>query len=576
MRQIPPIFLKSSPKGWRSDLDKVISPEETCRRVAGILANADLDILSSVRRIDTGRLGIPVYLSVCGADAREIMPVRKQMGKGSSPEQAKASALMELVERFSFFSFWRRQDNFFKAGWSEAKERFGDKLISVEEMLQSVSDKLPAETAEDLLNLHEWSFYPATRLETGETVWIPLDWFRTLGEFNGSSAGNSQEESILQGICELVERHVSCLADRQKAPMPTISPDSCRDPKLLELLETFRKNGVNLVMKDFSMGMPLPTVAALAWDPSTFPESSEIVFTAGTASSPAKAAIRAITEAAQLGGDFHTNSRYEASGLPKPAALAECAWILDGPEVSLDSLPSVEDADIKEEILSCLAGLPPLYAVDITHPLLNIPAHYCVGPGLQFRERARNQSLGLFIGRKLAEERPLADALAGLEKIAARLPDAPWLPFFRGLAYLNNGFPEKSLTFFKDSIPLQTDSEARAMAEFYTAYALSAGGRWDGAIPFLEAAVSHCGEVKEYFNLLGVALFKTGRFAEAEEAFSRALELDKGSAMDLANRGIARKLQGKKKEAAADLEAALQLDPSLSFAAAHLEELRSL
>ena len=78
--------------------------------------------------------------------------------------------------------------------------------------------------------------------------------------------------------------------------LPTIDPSACKDPVLAKLVEAFRREGILLILKDFSQGLPMPCVAALAHDPATFPEKSEIVFTAGTASSPAKAAIRAITE----------------------------------------------------------------------------------------------------------------------------------------------------------------------------------------------------------------------------------------------------------------------------------------
>ena len=43
--------------------------------------------------------------------------------------------------------------------------------------------------------------------------------------------------------------------------------------------------------------------------------------------------------------------------------------------------------------------------------------------------------------------------------------------------------------------------------------------------------------------------------------------------MDLANRGICRKLQGKNEAALEDLRAALELEPDLDFARRHLEEL---
>lgn len=575
MRSEPRIILKSCPKAWREDLDKAVSPEETLRRSARILSGAGLKIVSEIRRADSGRLGIPVYLSVCGPDALDVIPARKQMGKGSSAAQAKASALMELVERFSFFSFWSRREQFEFMGWKEAKERFGADLVPIEDIIKSVNDKIPARDAESLLELCEWAFYPATRLNDGKTVWIPLDWFRMLGEFNGSSAGNTPEESILQGLSELIERHACYAAEKAKKPLPTISAENCADPKLRGLIEAFKKNGVNLLLKDFSMGMPLPVVAALAWDPSTFPQSSEIVFTAGAASSPAKAAIRAITEAAQLGGDFHTNSCYEASGLSKPGSLEDCAWILEGPVTPLDQLPDASDDDIREELRACLARIEPVYAVETTHPRLGIPAHYCVAPGTGFRERAPSQSVGLFTARKLVEDKPLKEALEGLEKIAAIIPGAPWLPFYQGLARLNNGLAEESAPFFKAAAELLKNNEEAAMAQFYLAYALTSLGAWEEALPPLEEAVSLSPDSKEYLNLLGAACYKSKNYEKAEEAFNGVLRLDKGSAIDLANRGVCRMMLGKKEEAAQDLETALALDASLDFAAARLAELRN-
>ena len=168
--------------------------------------------------------------------------------------------------------------------------------------------------------------------------------------------------------------------DRERPVTPTIAPDSCKDPVLKELIEDFRRENVNLVLKDFSLGMPLPTVGAIAWDPATFPERSEIVFTAGTASSPAKAAIRAVTEVAQLGGDFCTGACYEASGLPKFTNLDDIAWLLKGDTIQLDDLPSALSDDIRQELLTGVNGLAPInvYAVETTNKDVGVPAHYTI------------------------------------------------------------------------------------------------------------------------------------------------------------------------------------------------------
>ncbi|WP_022656574.1 YcaO-like family protein [uncultured Desulfovibrio sp.] len=573
---LPIIRLRPCPKGYTRDLDKAVSPELTIARVRGRLAAANMDILAKTRRVDVGRLGIPVYLSVCGADARKIMPTRKQMGKGSSAEQAQASALMELMERFAFFSFWRERPHMMRATWSEAETRFGDALLPLEAMLRSVDDRLPPEQARRVLDLVPWQFYPATHLLSGRTVWLPLDWFKLLSEFNGTAAGNSNEESLLQGLSELVERHVCCRADRERPQTPTVDPAGCDDPVLRELLAAFKREGVRMILKDFSLGMPLPTVAALAWDPATFPQSSEIVFTAGTAASPAKAAIRAVTEVAQLAGDFCTQACYEASGLPKFTSLKQAAWLLEGPLTPLESLPRVEAHDIRDELLAALRGLAPLevYAVETTHPVLSVPAHYCIVPGLSFRERDRNQSLGLFVGRKLAEEADTAQALAGLAVLEECYPRAHFLPFFRGMLALRAEQWDAARDLFSTAQPLQPDNDAAALAAFYAGYADTLQGRWQEALPALSRAVELCPEMKEYGNLLGVARFKTGRYAEAAEAFSAVLRGDKGSALDLANLGLCQKFLGQKEEAAKHLRAALELDPSLDFARKHLAELQ--
>ena len=76
-QELPLIRLNPCPKGYTKDSDKAISPADTVQKVLGRLEELGSDILRETRRVDVGRLGIPVYLSVCGADARRILPTRK-------------------------------------------------------------------------------------------------------------------------------------------------------------------------------------------------------------------------------------------------------------------------------------------------------------------------------------------------------------------------------------------------------------------------------------------------------------------------------------------------------------------
>lgn len=571
--------LKDCIKTYTKDQDKAVLPAETIRRVRELLEARGQGILAETRRIDSGRLGIPVFLSVCGPRARQVMPTRKQMGKGASPEQAEASALMELMERYSFFAFWDDEANFEELTWSQAQERWPGQVMPLAEMLASVGERLPEEAAREVLDLVTWRFHKALHVPTGSERWVPLDWFKLLNEFNGSSAGNTFEESLFQGACELVERHVSALVDRERPELPTIDPASFDDAVLERLARCFTDNGVTVLLKDFSLGMPVPTVAALAYDPSTFPGLSEIVITAGTASTPAKAAIRALTEVAQLAGDFHTGSNYEASGLPKFTSLAEIAWLERGPVVPASSLPDVGSQNIREEIVSLAKGLEglgfSLYTVETTHPELGVPANYSFAPGFQFRERSRQAGLGLFVGRKLAENADHEQAVQGLKVLARVYPEAHFIPFFEGLAALHAGDSAVAFHKFQVAEPRQPDVEDKALCAFYAAYALTLRERWEEALPHLDRAIELSPEVKEYFNLRGVARFKQARYEEASKDFRAALDLDSGSAMDLANLGLCHKFMGQHEPARDYLEAALRLDPGLEFAREHLADLGS-
>ena len=313
------IVFQDCKKGFTRDQDKVITPEETIERFYRQIESFDVKILSEVKRIDNGRLDIPVYFSVCTDEAKALTGTKKQMGKGASAEQSKASACMELAERFSFFAFKSDENNFIRGDYNLMREK-GYPVMEAEQLLKSVDDKkmTTAELEELLSDIPiQWTW--VTNLTKDEQVLMPFSWFYAINEFNGSSAGNTVEEAALQGISEIVERDVCCRIDHEKIETPLIDKDSISDPVAVELLEKFEQNNIELYLHDFSLDTGIPTVGALAIDRSTFPQHSEIVYTAGTTPGPEKAVIRAVTEVAQLGGDFNSGSNYVASGLPKPS-----------------------------------------------------------------------------------------------------------------------------------------------------------------------------------------------------------------------------------------------------------------
>jgi ribosomal protein S12 methylthiotransferase accessory factor len=562
------ISINPSPKGYILDQDKAFAPEKTVEKAQKALESGGCDILQELARVDSGRLGIPVYMSVCTAKAGKILPASKQMGKGASPEQAKASALMELAERYSFFSFWENKGH--KMTWSEAEEKFPGRIMPLELIAACTGENIAPEKIRQIMDLIPWRFEACTNLYSGREYYAPVDWFRMLNEFNGSSAGNTTMESILQGTCELVERHVCARISAANTTVPTIDPCTLDSGPLEQLLSKFTRNGIQILLKDFTLGMPVPTVGVAAYDPKTFPDKSDIVFTAGTATSPEKAAIRALTETAQLAGDFESGKPYEPSGLPKPTSLEDLHWLQQGEKISLNRLPDISAPDFGRELEHLTQSLGKegfyLHVLDLTCPEIGMPAHYNFVPGFDFRERSPSASIGMFTAKRIAQELPPEKAGKSLDKLSRLCPGAPYLPFQYGIIALEEGNPEGAHDCFRDAAHQQKDSQEKAMALFYAGYVQSLCGHWEETKNYMRQAIELDAEVKEYHNLLGVSLFKQENFRDAATHFREALKLDSASAVDMANLGLCHKKMGNKEEAVSYLVAGLEIDPSLEFA----------
>ncbi len=573
------IELQDCFKTYTYDQDKAMSPEATVARFQERLKTVNLDILKEIRRIDNGRLDIPVYFSVCGKDAHETIGTKKQMGKGSTPEQSRASACMELGERFSFFSFKKDPANFITDTY-ENLAATGQPVVPLTRLLQSVHDeKSSPELLAKLLEGLAMQWVWATNLTSGEEVLVPFSWFYAINEFNGPSAGNTYEEAVSQGICEIVERHVCSLISRQQISVPLIDPESVTDPVARELLDKFARHDIEVYLSDFSLDTGIPTVGALAIDRSTFPESSEIVFTAGTTPDPEKSLIRALTEVAQLAGDFNTKANYVASGLPKPLSMDEVAY-LTGAErrVSIHDLPKLTDDNIKVEVERCLVALKKIdlevLVVNTMHEKLQIPTIYTIVPGAHFRERSMVSNAGLFAAKLVNEL--VADPIAKAEHFARLerlLPNSYFIEFYLGQNLYNMGLPDEALVHLQRALSLEPDPEDIPYIYSYLGSCLKDLERYEEAIATLKEGTAHDDERPDLHNLLGFCYFKLADHEAAVSHFAKAVHLAPTSAIDYANLGVNYRKLGKKEEAMKSFALALSLDPSIEFAQKHMAEM---
>jgi len=567
------VILQDCFKQYAYDLDKVCDPEETVARVRHRFRQLDLDLLKNTLRIDSGRLDIPVFVSLCGLDAVRTIGVQKQMGKGSTPAQAEASALMELVERFSFFSFMQRAAFLYATPGGLVEQSIPFKTLA----RSLFDDSGMVNQAAALYRDWPLHFTHAASLTYGHQILIPIYWFYLINEYNGPAAGNTREEAILQGLCEVVERHVGSVISHGRLFTPDIDPASVQDPAAVALLEKFQRQGIVLHIRDFSLDTGIPTVGVLAYDPATYPEASEIIFTAGTTPNPEKSLIRALTEVAQLAGDFNKRTSYRPT-LPKYRDLSEASYLMTpGPRRSIHSLPDLTDSNIRVEIEACVASLARLglevLVVDVTHPEIRIPVVYVIVPGAHFLERTRQTNVIFHLAKLASRYAMPEDALEALERLNDQFPGRFDVLFFLGLTLDQMGRAGEALQYFEASLQASPPAQEIASVYVHIGSCRKDLGDYQSAIDSLKQAQAANDQLKEVYHLLGFCHFKLKEHQQAVECFEKAIELDPGSGIDYANLGINLRELGYRREAAHLLRLALDLDPSLDFARMALEAL---
>ena len=567
--------LKNAFKQSYRDQDKLIPPKQTVQNAKKQLEKIDLDILHETRRIDNNRLGIPVYFSVCGADAQKRTGKRKQMGKGADSSQAEASAIMELVERFSLYDFMAQEHHFHVDTYHNSTLD----IIDFDSISRSVHDSIDRQSPEfQFFSELPLRWTKAYEVKRNASVYIPFDWFFQINAYNGSSAGNCNEEAIIQGMSEVIERHACARVVDKDVLIKQVDLNTVTDPIAKDLIQKYKQLGIQLQVYDYSMNMGIPVIGGVAYDPSTFPHASEIVWTAGAMPDPTRSLCRVLTEIAQLGGDFNTHSNYEPSGLPKLTRIDEIETFHSNcPIIPFSALPDLSHNNIKIEILNYINTLHKIfsyfYIIYVTHPVIQLPSIYAIIPGARFRERAINASVGLFTAKLISTHFPAEIALKKLDDFDRALPNKYYIPFYMGTTLMSQSKYSNALEYFSSALKRNPVGEDLCGIYLYMGICEKKAENYSFAIEALTKADAIDSFRTDVLNLLGVCYYKTKKYNSAIECFKRLLSIDPGSAMDHANMGINYKALGENQKARQCLEKAVSLDPGISFAWEHLLKL---
>jgi len=361
------------------ELSHTLSRVESVMSVAGITRVGDLT--------DLDRVGIPVYSAIRPTAQGGAISVYN--GKGQSAEEAKVSAIMEGMERYS-------------------AEVRGDVLVreSVEEFMDNHVAIHPL----DLILPQHTAYYVMQRpiawttgweLNGNEETWVPasavfhpyvpkddLPLFRT--STNGLACGNNLEEAILHGLYEVIERNDWSFAEGRRKVSGIEIPTS---GVVKELVDKFTSQGINIYLKDLTT-MGIPTIAAAA-DDTVLQDPALLSLGLGTHLDPQVAAIKALLEVAQSRLTQIHGAREDTTLMLQNRKLGyermkriNHMWLSSDTDRTLDDLPCHVTDDLFDDLQIVRAlinsqGMSRTVVVNLTRRELNIPVVRVIVPGME-------------------------------------------------------------------------------------------------------------------------------------------------------------------------------------------------
>ncbi len=323
-------------------------------------------------------------------------------GKGSTAEQAEASALMEAIERYSgiFQGDEIRQTRRFmdfepgEAYLANDVQHFSEAQFQSRHH-QHADDthqiSAPIEEAQELEWTPVWSlrdkrfkYFP-----TGLLYFFYQD-FHT--DSNGCAAGNTREEAIVQGFLELVERDAYAIWWYNRLRRPEVNLSEFDDAYVRDIKSQFADHGRKIWVLDVTSDLGVPAyVAIMHWMENG---KENIEFGSGAHFDRRIALLRSLTELSQflsIGVMGEGGMRGDKSSLDgvTPLTLENYPFLIPaehptaipplGMNVPLDS--------VKEQVEACVevarrAGYDFL-VLDQTRPDVEVPVVRVIVPGLR-------------------------------------------------------------------------------------------------------------------------------------------------------------------------------------------------
>lgn len=436
---------------------RVKSLDETLSQIIPICKKIGVTRIADITYLD--RLYIPNYCSTLPGTDDSIWVYS---GKGPTKKHAKASALMESIERYcSLYSMWPK--TLIRGTYSELSKSY-NKVLHPSEVVEPVESSYSDRDSIteflvgfDLLNREE-VLVPAELAFSKYFSKPPSVNIFPYSHTNGLASGNVLEEAICHALCEVIERDAVSIAEVCASSLPysilenfmdylkntkqigsqpsDISGNDFVDDSSIfsdvdisevadifepvkYLVRRFTDAGLSLLIKDITqkdIGIPTFTASSIEWVSSNY---GYFAYGYGTHLDSRIALVRAITELTQTRAvniqgardDCHKIEYRENDEIYKRKwqfmpATSSHTRPRNNQTISFSEIKSYIMDDILDDIKFILnrlkkAGLKRAIIVDLTNPNLEIPVVRAIVPGLETFEVGRLfRNTDLIIGKR--------------------------------------------------------------------------------------------------------------------------------------------------------------------------------
>ena len=415
-------MLETRIKWTNNGTSRIVPVEETLKKVSNIINKIGITRISDVTYMD--KLYIPNYSAVLPGTDDYIWVYS---GKGPTKKHAKASAIMESVERYSALpNFYKKK--FIHGTHNELSTSYKilhpDEIIEPTSMQYSNNMIMDYVEGYDLIN-REKILIPATLALFRYTPKFPAINPFAFHHTNGLASGNVIEEAICHALCEVIERDAISLAQLRASAIPfhilhniilnlkknnmdiqniqkenfvddnSIFPDvevsDLEYTPIRKIIKKFDKFHIPLIIKDITSDIGIPTfnVGCIEWISNDYGYIAE-----GHGTHPDKriALMRAITEVSQTRtANIHgarDDLRKINYGDNNNDDKNSWQFMESKNKIKFTEINTYSNNNILDDIKLMLnnlkkIGLQQVIVVDLTNDEIKIPVVRVIVPGLE-------------------------------------------------------------------------------------------------------------------------------------------------------------------------------------------------